>query len=416
MGGTMTKRVRRQFRYMESDALAGYLREMSLEGWHFTGWNVGLCFEKGEPEDISYSVEVLDKATEMDMKPEADAEEFSEYCEAAGWKFIDGTRKFSVYKKVREDAERIMTEEERFSNIRKAEWRQMLGNSVGILTVIGLNGYMWLSDFERLLSSNLLLFSLLLMILLFALELAQIGFLAVWTVRTGRKVRRGETVFYKKMAGDRIGKGLLLLFVVFYLAGICFTGESVYMLVFFAIIVPIFGIALLAAKLRLPRNENWILQIGGGVAVVVLMIPLITLVVIGISAGSESPSSDMEQWERKGTTVTMKYDERESSVAGEFVTGGMTIDSEDGRSQFLSVRISRVKYPVLQEWMWKQKVKPAKELSESETEQWKALSAAKQEEKGWVYLKYDDKIVSIRFFGDVEEIDVLADVLKQIKE
>ena len=59
------KRVFRDFRYMECGAFADYLHAMSLEGWHFISWKFGLIFEKGEPEDIVYAVEVFPKAVRV---------------------------------------------------------------------------------------------------------------------------------------------------------------------------------------------------------------------------------------------------------------------------------------------------------------------------------------------------------------
>ena len=66
---------------------------MSLDGWHFQKWQMGLVFEKGEPADITYCVEVFPKGSEMDLKPEEQAEEYADYCSVAGWELIDGQRK-----------------------------------------------------------------------------------------------------------------------------------------------------------------------------------------------------------------------------------------------------------------------------------------------------------------------------------
>ena len=55
------KRVLQRFEYRECDEFAAYLHEQSLAGWHFKGWHLGLIFEKGEPEDIYYQVEVFPK-------------------------------------------------------------------------------------------------------------------------------------------------------------------------------------------------------------------------------------------------------------------------------------------------------------------------------------------------------------------
>ena len=120
------KTVRKNFRYIECDAFAEYLRDMSLQGWHFCGWTSGLVFEKGEPEDVCYCVEVFPKGSEMDTAPEPDAMDYAEYCRAAGWELIDGQRSFCIFRRIDEDAVPIVTEEERLENIFRAERKALL--------------------------------------------------------------------------------------------------------------------------------------------------------------------------------------------------------------------------------------------------------------------------------------------------
>lgn len=124
------KRSFKTFQYRECDAFAAYLRKQSLQGWHFKEWRLGLVFEKGEPEDIIYDVVVFPKRTEMDTRPEEDAEEYAEYCEEAGWKLLDGQRKFCIFRREKEDAVPIVTPEERLKNVWKAESRLLLGRII----------------------------------------------------------------------------------------------------------------------------------------------------------------------------------------------------------------------------------------------------------------------------------------------
>ena len=120
--GTKYKRVRKEFDYMHCDDLAAYLSEMAAKGWHFKIWEDKLVFEKGEPAAVTYAVEIFDKAKERDLEPGQAAFEFSEYCEAAGWKFIDSRRKLCVLKKIREDAVPLFTPEERVKSAWKASF------------------------------------------------------------------------------------------------------------------------------------------------------------------------------------------------------------------------------------------------------------------------------------------------------
>ena len=68
------KRVFRSFGYLECDAFAEYLKEMAASGWHFSGWKLGMVFEKGEPKERIYAVEVFPKGKEEDVSPSEDAQ------------------------------------------------------------------------------------------------------------------------------------------------------------------------------------------------------------------------------------------------------------------------------------------------------------------------------------------------------
>ena len=98
--GKKTKTILKGFDYMHCDDFTKFLSEMAVKGWHFKEWGVGLKFEQGEPEKVTYAVEVFTDASENDMRPEPHTQEFAEYCEAAGWKLVDAKQKFCIFKKV----------------------------------------------------------------------------------------------------------------------------------------------------------------------------------------------------------------------------------------------------------------------------------------------------------------------------
>lgn len=124
------------FDYMHCDDFAKYLERMAAKGWHFKEWGAGLKFEKGEPEQVTYAVEVFNKAKETDLRPEPNTKEFAEYCEAAGWKLVDAKQKFCIFKKVDENAVDILTPEERVEN----SWKATYSFSAFLLLVLyGIN-------------------------------------------------------------------------------------------------------------------------------------------------------------------------------------------------------------------------------------------------------------------------------------
>ena len=72
-----------------------------------------------EPEQAFYTVEVFQKASENDMRPEPNTQEFAEYCESAGWKFMDAKQKFCIFKKIEQEAVELFTPDERVNNALK---------------------------------------------------------------------------------------------------------------------------------------------------------------------------------------------------------------------------------------------------------------------------------------------------------
>lgn len=121
-----TKTVFKAFDYLHCDDFAKFLMDMAAKGWHFKEWGVGFKFEKGEPEQVVYAVEVFTDASEYDLRPEPNTTlNFAEYCKKAGWELVDAKRKFCIFKKVHEDAVAILTQEERVENVIKESRAQM---------------------------------------------------------------------------------------------------------------------------------------------------------------------------------------------------------------------------------------------------------------------------------------------------
>ena len=148
-----TKTVLKGFDYMHCDDFAKYLSDMAAKGWHFKEWGLGLKFEKGEPEQATYAVEVFSKASENDLRPEPTTKEFAEYCEAAGWRFVDGKQKFCIFKKIDANAMELFTPEERVINSFKGT---LSGAAITLCVLYGINACMQWANlniaFENLMS------------------------------------------------------------------------------------------------------------------------------------------------------------------------------------------------------------------------------------------------------------------------
>lgn len=198
------KRVFRTFQYRETEIFAGYLHEQSMKGWHFKEWKFGLVFEKGEPADIRYAVEVFPKGKEEDLRPEEDAMDYAAYCEAAGWELLDGARKFCVFRQKEKDAVPIVTEEERLQNIYQAERGRWLGQ-MGAAFLLLLNaGVQVCTSLQNAVFSNLLIGLLALAFWIVLLKLTEGLDLMLWRQSSKRaKDGRISSLFYREKGEQR---------------------------------------------------------------------------------------------------------------------------------------------------------------------------------------------------------------------
>ena len=193
-----TKTVRKAFEYRSCDDFAAYLNHMARQGWHFKEWRAGLVFEKGDPEESTYTVEVFSGASEYDTRPEPNTKEFAEYCGAAGWQFIDSTRKFVVFKRVREDAVPIMTDEERLDSIasatRKEIWHPVFYSGIWVVLRI-LN---FSTSFRREIYSDISLMFTAVFCLMFVAALLRCGQFYLWQRGCQKRLEEGKHLFFGK--------------------------------------------------------------------------------------------------------------------------------------------------------------------------------------------------------------------------
>ena len=189
------KTVRKSFTYLQCDDFAAYLSQMAAEGWHFKEWKFGLVFEKGEPENAVYAVEVFINGTDYDMRPGDHTLNFAEYCEAAGWKLVDARAKFCIFKQIRTDAVDILTQEERLKNAAAA-----YGKNLRIQAVMAI---MWLfnlclrlfpiySFIETIFSGMDLAFAVY-SVFFFIYIVSKIIWFCVWKQKARKRCAAGET-------------------------------------------------------------------------------------------------------------------------------------------------------------------------------------------------------------------------------
>ena len=299
------------FSYIHCDDLARYLEDQARNGWKFRGFRMGLEFEKAMPESVQDDVLVFAKNTEMDTRPEPDTEEFADYCAAAGWEFIDSSRKFVVFKKIRQDAAPIFTEEEKFKSVWKAEmsffwmWYALYLMWVGIV-ILNLK-----NNFDTLVfGHNGLLYAYAIWIIEAIIATIRLPFLIKWKVENNKAAEMGEKISFE---GNIKAKFLLesrrLIFVMGLFA-FAFAAPK-YSYIWIALIgasALSFGIA----WFRPSREENWIVQIAGSL----LLFFLIATLVISSSFSDDGKRKGYEQsslkiediMEVKGEPSYLRYD------------------------------------------------------------------------------------------------------------
>lgn len=314
-----TKTVRKGFDYRNCDDFAAYLNHMARQGWHFKEWRAGLVFEKGTPENAVYAVEVFSKQDETDTRPLPETREFAEYCEAAGWQFVDASRKFTVFKRIREDAVPIMTDEERFETISKASgqsvWR-WLGISLAwsIMQILEFR-----SGFKYSIFRNRELIVAGTWFLLFILAAARALQFLLWKRRCVRRMDRGMTLFFGRDASDKWDSWLYLSILGFQTVSLAYIGEGWISLIILGMAAALVLMGFLIARFRPEATVSAIIQALGGSAIFIAALTAFTIT--GQSekqldlAVVEPPAVYADIWESPGEPEDV-YSKRFESVFG----------------------------------------------------------------------------------------------------
>lgn len=261
------KTVLKGFDYRNCDDFAAYLNHMARLGWHFKEWRAGLVFERGEPEDAVYSVEIFTQADESDIRPLPETKEFAEYCEAAGWQFVDAWRKFVVFKRIREDAVPILTDEERFENIVKAEnpsiWYPLVHALIWCIMKLSEFSFMFP---ERIFSAYYLIMSTVWVVLFLITLLRAVHFL-LWKRQCKQRMDRGLSLFFGKSQADKWYGHLYSLVIAVSAVSMFLVGQPLFGLILLAITAAILLLSYIIAKLRPDSATAGLIQILGSVAI-----------------------------------------------------------------------------------------------------------------------------------------------------
>lgn len=420
------RRIINAFCYRDCDAFAEFLHEQSLQGWHFKEFRFGLLFEKGEPADIFYAVEVFPKGTEMDTRPERDTEEYAEYCEAAGWKLIDSSRKFCVFYRTKEDAVPIVEPEERFTNIRKAEWRLWMNGAIPVFLLSGLQWCQFLTwNFKNWIFSDLMSLLLIFMTSACIERFIEAASLAYWSFTKKRVLKSGGIPVYG-WKRRWITKSFLsiiyflpLFFLVFYLK----RNFVPYLLSAVLSLILLLLMTMWIAFQRPARSNHYILQAVVGIGIVFWNSIAIAAMILcnsdpeyTVKDAQEFPliQADYRQMNEEITTVNTDHMENilgsksyflvvytlpdevhppqgdiNNGISSGYTQGG-------GASDSLSYTIYQSRHSWILDRLWADALPEREAHPEDRTEAWESISAVSYTYDNGIYnelVRYADKIL-----------------------
>ena len=97
----------------DAKALEEFLEEQAQNGLMFVKQKgIFYYFEKCEPKKVHFTVDVFEKASIFDTRPEAKTQEYIEYCEECGWKFIFSNGKVQFFYSEEENPVDIQTDDQ----------------------------------------------------------------------------------------------------------------------------------------------------------------------------------------------------------------------------------------------------------------------------------------------------------------
>ena len=411
-----TKTVLKRVDYMRCDDLASYLNAMALKGWHFKEWKLGLVFEKGESEEAIYAVEVFTEASENDTRPSPTTKEFAEYCEAAGWKLIDGKQKYCIFKKIQADAVDILTPEERVNNAYKAT---ISGSNMSLLVLYGINACLqwlnFLSFFNNNIFSKSSIYSLVVWNLLFISSLSKIITTYLKRNHLLKLVRNGEAIYIGTnrkfpINGTDIILALLICLLLYDFVEI---GGINSIIVTLVIILSSFILSWAIGKFRPDSDTHQIIQLFYGFAIFIFLIGFAGFNII--SAPDEEPSVESVPLLASDYKDSTESIEDINIYHNESMFGGYNTYFIWSENDTISYTIYRSDYKWILNRIWEDELdKKVNENVSYCSADWGAITAFKNNANEYL-VRYDNTILIFRGYDDedltVDQINVIRNKL-----
>ena len=409
----------------ECKALEEYLEEKALEGWMLEDIICGfLIFKKNKPQKCKFAVDIF---------TDNNKDEYIEYCEAGGWKYLFQHDKFLIFYTEDKIITPIQTDEEIvLKKVRKSILRSLLYN----IFLIGLmisnlftgekNGYGFFSE----ISDNgalLVMASLIIIIIGAVIDTVKDG---LWYFKSNRAFKLNENINYPSLKSLKV-------------KNVCF---SMYMCILGLMIINLFGdigsnkghiflaVFVVMCAVCISRIINILLKKYKKASKVLAV--LICVVAIFISTNIIVSGRDMINYVRnesqtpimsisdfidmKTKTEYLYFDSSKSFLASSYTysyegyySGTEAVDKV-GSEVYFDYEICKSKYKWIIDKTFETYLKRYKhfEYEEVQDDNWGALTVYKSDKfNGGYLLKYKDRVISV-----TGSIDFIKKNIKLIKE
>lgn len=409
----------------ECKALEEYLEEKALEGWMLEDIICGfLIFKKNKPQKCKFAVDIF---------TDNNKDEYIEYCEAGGWKYLFQHDKFLIFYTEDKIITPIQTDEEIvLKKVRKSILRSLLYN----IFLIGLmisnlftgekNGYGFFSE----ISDNgalLVMASLIIIIIGAVIDTVKDG---LWYFKSNRAFKLNENINYPSLKSLKV-------------KNVCF---SMYMCILGLMIINLFGdigsnkghiflaVFVVMCAVCISKIINILLKKYKKASKVLAV--LICVVAIFISTNIIVSGRDMINYVRnesqtpimsisdfidmKTKTEYLYFDSSKSFLASSYTysyegyySGTEAVDKV-GSEVYFDYEICKSKYKWIIDKTFETYLKRYKhfEYEEVQDDNWGALTVYKSDKlNGGYLLKYKDRVISV-----TGSIDLSKKNIKLIKE
>lgn len=393
----------------ECKALEEYLEEKALEGWMLEDIICGfLIFKKNKPQKCKFAVDIF---------TDNNKDEYIEYCEAGGWKYLFQHDKFLIFYTEDKIITPIQTDEEIvLKKVRKSILRSLLYN----IFLIGLmisnlftgekNGYGFFSE----ISDNgalLVMASLIIIIIGAVIDTVKDG---LWYFKSNRAFKLNENINYPSLKSLKV-------------KNVCF---SMYMCILGLMIINLFGdigsnkghiflaVFVVMCAVCISRIINILLKKYKKASKVLAV--LICVVAIFISTNIIVSGRDMINYVRnesqtpimsisdfidmKTKTEYLYFDSSKSFLASSYTysyegyySGTEAVDKV-GSEVYFDYEICKSKYKWIIDKTFETYLKRYKhfEYEEVQDDNWGALTVYKSDKlNGGYLLKYKDRVISV---------------------